>query len=174
MAGLKFKIDGKGAAAKLKALQAATADMRPVYALIGSRIANRIRLCFKMGVDPWGSPWQALKLRKGQPLRDTGRLQRSISSRPDGQGVTVGTNVRYAPVHQFGAEIVPVKAKRLVFPGPNGRLIFAKKVKIPARPFLPLRKGGTTVALPPTWSADVVRALKTYFKGAADKAGAGV
>jgi phage gpG-like protein len=173
VASLLWKVSGKGAAAKLNALQAAAANMQPIFAVIGSRIANRIRLCFKLGIDPWGNPWQALKFRKGQPLRDTGRLQRSIVSKPDASGVTVGTNVLYAPTHQFGAEIFPVKAKRLVFPGPNGRLIFAKKVKIPARPFMPLRRASSVVVLPPSWSEDVVRALKTYFKKAAEAATVG-
>jgi phage virion morphogenesis protein len=169
---LSFKIDDGGARAKLAALQAATSDMRPVYETIGRVLVNRIRLGFKLGVDPWAAPWAALKIRQGQPLRDTGRLQRSITSQPDAQGVTVGTSLRYAPVHQFGATITPKKAKRLVFPGPGGKLIFAKKAVIPARPFLPLRRGQAAVALPPAWSVLVVSALKAYFTKAATKAGA--
>lgn len=169
MAGLLVRIASGGADAKLQALQRAVGDMRPAYALIGARIASRIRLCFKLGADPWGTPWAALRFRRGQPLRDTGRLNRSIVSRADSDGVTVGTGVKYAPVHQFGATIVPRKARRLVFPGPNGQLIFARKVTIPARPFMPLRKGQQVVALPPAWSADVVRALRSYFRGVVEK-----
>lgn len=175
MAKLTYRVNGKGAAAKLNALQAATQDMAPVYRVIGSRIANRIRLCFKLGIDPWGNPWAALKWRKGQPLRDTGLLNRSISSKPDSTGVTIGTNKLQAPVHQFGATIVPKNpGKHLIFPGPFGKgITFAKKVKIPARPFLPLRKGSNVVALPPAWSVEVVRSLKTYFTKAATGAGSG-
>lgn len=172
MAKLVFRVDDSGAKAKLAALAAATSDMRPVYETIGRVLTNRIRLGFKLGIDPWGSPWAKLKLRQGQPLRDTGRLQRSITAQPDAQGVTVGTNLLYAPVHQFGATIAPKKAKRLVFPGPGGKLIFAKKVTIPARPFMPLRRGGSAVVLPPAWSVIAVNALKAYFKNAAEKAGA--
>jgi phage gpG-like protein len=170
MAKILFRVDDGGAKAKLSALQKAANNMAPVYATIGRVLVNRIRLCFKLGIDPWANPWAKLKIRKGQPLRDTGRLQRSIVSSPDAQGVTVGTNLVYAPVHQFGATIEPVKAKRLVFPGPGGKLIFAKKVTIPARPFLPLRRGQAAVALPPAWSVLVVNALKTYFRNAAAKA----
>lgn len=172
MAKLIFRLDDGGAKAKLAALSAAANDMRPAYETIGRVLVNRIRLGFKLGIDPWGSPWLKLKIRQGQPLRDTGRLQRSITSQPDAQGVTVGTSLRYAPVHQFGATITPKKAKRLVFPGPGGKLIFAKKSVIPARPFLPLRRGGSAVVLPPAWSVIVVNALKAYFKNAAEKAGA--
>jgi len=178
LAGTKLKVtvNDAGARAKIKALADSTSNMQPVFATVGSIIRNRIRLCFKLGIDPWGSPWAALKIRKGQPLRDTGRLQASITSRPDSTGVTIGTNlqnngVRYPAVHQFGATIEPKTGKRLVFPGPGGKLIFAKKVTIPARPFLPLTKA-STVALPPDWSAAVTRALRAYFKKETEKVSA--
>lgn len=169
MAKIRIWLQDDGVKAKLAALTKATEDMQPVYATVGRTLAARIRLCFKLGVDPWGNPWQALKFRKGQPLRDTGRLNRSIVSRVDGSGVTVGTNVQYAPVHQFGATIVPKNKPWLVFPGPAGKLVFAKKVVVPARPFMPLRRGEETVALPPDWSARVTAALKDHFQHAAQK-----
>lgn len=167
----KFELNDAQARAKLKALVAAQADMRPVYATIGRAIVSRVRLCFKLGIDPWGNPWAALKIRKGQPLRDTGLLNRSIVANPDASGVTIGTNQQpRAEVHQFGKTILPKNGKHLVFPGPNGRMIFAKKVTIPQRSFFPLKKGQQVVALPPSWSADVTRAIRAYFKNAVDKA----
>jgi len=169
MAKLRIELQDAGVKAKLAALTAATEDLQPAYATVGRVLVNRIRLCFKLSIDPWGNPWQALKFRKGQPLRDTGRLNRSIVSKVDATGVTVGTNLIYAPVHQFGATIVPKNKPRLVFPGPNGNLIFAKKVTIPARPFMPLRRDAETVALPPDWSARVESALRTYFRDAMNK-----
>lgn len=170
MAKIVFKIDDSRAVAKLTLLQKAAPNPQPIYATIGRVLVNRIKLCFKLGIDPWGSPWAALKIRKGQPLRETGLLNRSITSKVDVQGVTVGTNqMPRAAVHQFGATIVPKDAKRLVFPGPSGKMIFAKKVVIPARPFLPLRRSGATVALPPEWSVLVVRAIKSYLKTTAEK-----
>ena len=138
--------------------------MAPVFRTVGSVLVRKINLGFKLGIDPFGNPWTKLKLRKGQPLRDTGRLQRSITAKADAKGVTVGTNVAYARTHQFGATIEPKKAKRLVFQGPGGRLIFAKKVVIPARPFLPLRADAQVAALPPDWSVAVVRAIRNYIK----------
>lgn len=169
MAKITVKANGSKALAKIAALEKAGQNLEPVFSTIGRTLVARVNLCFKLGIDPWGSPWAALKIRKGQPLRDTGLLQRSIVARPDATGVTVGTNKVQAPVHQFGATITPNKAKRLVFPGPSGALIFAKKVTIPARPFLPLRRGAAVVALPPSWSSDVVRALRRYFLSAVEK-----
>lgn len=169
MAKITFRIDDSRAVAKLALLQQAAANPRPVYATIGRVLVNRIRLCFKLGIDPWGNPWAALKMRKGQPLRDTGMLQRSIVSAPDANGVTVGTNKVQAPLQQFGGTIAPKKAKRLVFPGPSGKMIFAKKVVIPSRKFLPLRRYGADLALPPDWALLVIRSIKSYLKTAATK-----
>lgn len=160
---LTVKVDAAGASKKIRALEKALASPVGAYRVIGARLITKIRLCFKLGIDPWGSPWLALKLRKGNPLRDTGRLGASVTAKADDTGVSIGTNLIQAPVHQFGATIVPVKAKRLVFPGPGGKgLIFAKKVVIPARPFLPLTKAGA-VELPEKWRADVINALKAYL-----------
>jgi phage virion morphogenesis protein len=172
MARITAVLDDSRARARIASLDASAGNARPLYAAIGRVLVNRIRLAFRIGIDPFGSPWAALKMRKGQPLRDTGRLERSITSRPDGSGVTVGTNLKYARVHQYGATITPTKARRLVFPGPGGRMIFAKKVTIPARPFLPLRRDAAAVELPPDWSAAVTQALRRYFVTAANKAAA--
>jgi phage gpG-like protein len=221
MAKILFRVDDGGAKAKLAALEGVTQNMAPVFETVGRVLINRIRLCFKLGIDPWNNPWAAIKYRAprvkmraikdaggnvidykqqrdkdgrlvltkvgrgqvaanrsvrgggsaGQPLRDTGRLNRSITSKADGQGVTVGTNVKYAPTHQFGAIIRPKNpSKFLVFPGPDGEKIFAKKVTIPARPFLPLRRNTAVVALPPAWSVLVVNAIKLYFRKEVAKA----
>lgn len=179
--GVRFSINDKAAKAKVAALTKATQYPEEVYRTIGNTVVNRVRMCFRMGIDPWGSPWAPLKIRQGQPLRDTGRLQRSITARPDSTGVTIGTNVSYAPVHQFGAIIRargvgPLQpgatsvgpSRRLVFKGPNG-LIFAKQVTVPARPFLPIRQRAAAVALPPAWSVAVVNSLKGYFRNAINK-----
>lgn len=170
MAGFSFIVDDSRARAKLDRLDALARNPRAAFETVGRALVNRIRLCFKLGIDPWGTPWAALKLRKGQPLRDTGRLNRSITANADNTGVTVGTNLVYARVHQYGATIQPVKARRLAFPGPSGRMIFAKKVTIPARPYLPLRRGIVAAELPPSWSADITRALRAYFIASAEKA----
>ena len=106
-------------------------------------------------------------MRQGQPLRDTGRLRGSISPAADASGVTVGTNINYAAVHQFGATIKPKKAGgRLVFPG-AGKMIFARQVTIPARPFLPLDGNGAAV-LPDIYQRDVITRIRAHFAVAGD------
>jgi phage gpG-like protein len=106
----------------------------------------------------------------GQPLVDTGRLRRSITHKSDATGVTIGTNIKaksgasIAAVHQFGATIKPKNGKRLVFPGPGGGLVFAKRVVIPQRAFLPLPAPGAAVTLPDAWTKSIVRRLRGYLK----------
>jgi len=169
--GITVNLDDSLGQAKIRALEKALANPRPLYATLGRLLVNRIRVLFRLGVDPWGTPWLPLKIRKGQPLRDTGRLQRSVSFTATDEGVSVGTNLRQAALQQFGGTIVPVKAKRLVFKGPAGTVIFAKKVVVPARPFMPLRRFGAPPALPAEWSAAASGAIRAYLDNAASKAG---
>jgi len=104
----------------------------------------------------------------GQPLRDTGRFSRSFTAQADKTGVTVGTKFQtqsgagIARVHQFGMTIRPKRGPFLVFPGPNGGLVFAKKVVVPARPFLPLTPGGE-IKLPQSWANEVTNSLKRFI-----------
>lgn len=145
-------------------------DLHPLMSVIGRTVVSRTQLGFRLGVDPYGTPWKPLRFRKGRPLRDTARLQRSITHVAGSNFVDVGTNVAYGVVHQFGATVEAGKPPHvslggyqtsgspvLVFPGPGGRKIRAKKVVIPARPFLP------TTKLPDAMGDDIVRAINTYL-----------
>lgn len=144
---------------------------------IGASIKSLVNLGFKFGRDPWGNPWAPVKFRTRngklvpgpyQPLRDTGRMQRSIFSIADTSGVTVGLNIKskdgksIGAVHQFGATITAKKGPFLVFDGPNG-LIRTHSVTIPARPFLPIKSPSGPVELPPLWSQAIVGRIKAYL-----------
>ncbi len=197
MGTFKIGVDDAGLQRKLNALQAAADDRVGLYQAIGSALRTRIQLCFKLGIDPWGNPWRPIKFRApagsndkrgrfkptkkgagqiaanasgkaGQPLVNTGAFRNSITSKPDAQGVTIGTNKVQARVHQFGAVIGPKGGGRLVFPGPNGAIVFAKTVTIPARPYLPLRRNDL-VELPPSWSAIVRDRIRAHLLRGIDK-----
>lgn len=68
----------------------------------------------------------------------TGSLLRSL--RVDRRGlpfaVEIGSDLVYAPVHEFGATIRPRKAEYLHFKTRDGAWVRTKEVTIPARPFL--------------------------------------
>lgn len=148
-------------AARLEQMTLNGEDKSRALGALGNVLANRIRLGFRMGRDPWGNPWRPLnpRFRTGQPLRDTDRLQRSITSQVQGDAVAVGTNVRYARTHQYGATILPKNVDYLAFPirASGGGMAFLKSAVIPARPFLPLR--GNRVDLPPAWAQSGLSAM---------------
>lgn len=175
MAKIEIKVSDKKVAAALAEMQHAAESQRALLEVVGRKVANRVRLGFRSGTAPNGQRWKPLRFREGEPLRDTKRLNNSITTRLGDDYVDVGTNVKYGPVHQFGAVIRPKpgfwathskagpgrRPKMLVFKGPHG-LVFAKQVTIPARPFLPLDRAGN-VSLPPDWGADVLSALRRHF-----------
>jgi phage virion morphogenesis protein len=156
--GFEVQIQDGASPTLLKIVQT-MAKPRRLFEQIGADLEAEVALGFNDGADPYGNAWAHPVFRDGQPLRDTGRLMNSITHNADDKGVEIGTNVCYAATHQFGATITAGKASQgsacqpaqgapfLVFPGPGGHPIFAKQVKIPARPFLPTRERG----LPAEW-----------------------
>lgn len=85
---------------------------------------------FEQGGRPtWVRKWDGSRSK----LQGIGRLKSSITKTFDVHTAAVGTNVIYGPIHHFGGDIQPRKAKALAF---NGRVV--KKVTMPARPFLSL------------------------------------
>lgn len=160
MSSLKWEIQSKAVEAKLQKMKLQGADMSGALGAMGGAIANRIRLGFRLGRSPYGNPWKPINpaFRAGQPLRDTGRLQRSITSAVQGDSALVGTNVIYARTHQYGAKIKPVKGKTLRFALAGGGFAFPRGVTIPARPFMPIGPGGG-VELPAAWSKSALTAL---------------
>lgn len=164
LVGLIVKILDAAARKKIERIESKVNDsgFRGLYNAVGSSIANEVRKCFKSGVSPWGDKWDPVA-RGGQPLRLTGRLNRSIQVNATTRYAVVSTNVKYSKVHQFGATIVPIRKKILAFEI-NGRKIFAKKVKIKARPFFPITKNGN-VQWPPFWKEKAIKAAINYIDG---------
>ena len=72
-------------------------------------------------------------------MRQTGQLARSIHGTVNRLGkrvkATLGTNLVYAPTHEYGATIKAKNAPYLKFKIGN-QWVSTKQVKIPARPFL--------------------------------------
>jgi phage gpG-like protein len=63
----------------------------------------------------------------------------------DPRSVSIGSDRKYAAIHQLGG-VIKAKGKALVFML-GGKKIFAKQVKIPARPFFPFTKDGTLIPI---------------------------
>lgn len=137
-------------------------DLRPALMSMGEDIRDFIAERFDLGSDPWGAPWAPLSAvtlsnpRRGtnaQPLRDTGRLANSIQVAVVGSDVLVGTNVPYAPVHQFGQPQGASGRTRRGGPIPWG--------DIPARAFFPIR--GNEFDPPEALADELIETIRSYF-----------
>ena len=94
---------------KLKQLAERGNDITPVLDELGEDEVTRVMLRFENSEAPDGSIWEDLKVRDGKPLMDTGRLYQSVVAHVANDSLQVGTNVSYAPYHQFGTEHIPAR-----------------------------------------------------------------
>ncbi len=86
--------------------------------------------------SPSGAAWKPNRAGTSILQRE-GHLRDSVHHVVEGShAVRWGSGLVYAAIHQTGGTIVPRSAKALVFTGPDGNLVFAQKVRIPARPYL--------------------------------------
>jgi len=159
--------------AVLRTLAGRAGNLKPAFAAIGRSMVVSTQQRMQAQHGPDGKPWPALSAatllaraggrrkafrKDGQTLRKpaarimatakallaSGLLRASLTSNADGGGVEVGTNRIYAAVQQFGAEIHAKDGGLLVFG--NGTM-FARKVTIPARPFLGVDAGDEAMIL---------------------------
>ena len=114
----------------LNELHKRSTKLEPIAKEIGNMILNETELSFENQKSPFGKKWKPNKTKpKNNPnkqiLIKEGMLKRSFTIIASDNEVSVGTNIIYAAIHQFG--------------GKAGR---GKKVTIPARPFMPVSNSG--------------------------------
>lgn len=120
------------------------ARRRGLLRAIGVGLQHTTRDRFERGADPQGRGWAPLHpayaaARRPMPILqqmgDSGGLKGSITFQTASHQVAVGSNKVYAAIHQFGGVIRPNTAKALAFQL-GGHLVRARRVTIPARPYL--------------------------------------
>ncbi len=119
------------------------ANRRSLMASIGDALVSGTSKRFEKGEAPDGTAWEPSRRAQeagGQTLVDTAALMKSIDYAATTDTVMVGTNLPYARIHQEGGTIRPKNKKSLRFKTPGGKVIFAKQVDIPARPYLGVSK----------------------------------
>lgn len=140
MSGVRITIDDADLRAALGRLRRFVADPEPALKTIGQALITSTQERIRNEVSPTGARWPALNpeyaaAKRGTGmLMESGRLVGSFSRQVSGSRLVVGTNVAYAAIHQFGGTIRPKGSALRFFVG--RREIFARKVTIPARPFL--------------------------------------
>lgn len=148
--GLQIAITDREALRMLEGMVARVRNLKPAMKTVGEAIRSSVERNFATQGRPtsWSDSIRAA-IQGGETLSDSGRLRRSFTVRATDNGVSVGTNVKYASTHQFGAKrgefgTVTAQIKEHV------RILAGKKVKvkahtrqmklpwgdIPARPFL--------------------------------------
>ncbi len=110
-------------------------DFAKLHENIGEVLISTTHERFRNGRAPNGSKWKRGLKGTGQTLVLSRLLRNSITKRFSYEGVEVGTNVKYARIHQKGGTIRAKKAKFLRFKV-GSRWAMKKSVKIPARPFI--------------------------------------
>ena len=113
-------------------------NTEPLMEDISRALESETLLRFHFGGRPaWAglSPLTIARRRGGAGaiLQDTGELKRSIKATHTEDTASVGTNLKYAPTHQFGAKMGQY-GHTAKSPIPWG--------DIPARPFIPIDKNG--------------------------------
>jgi phage gpG-like protein len=136
---------------------------------------------FRGSRDPWGRSWEPLAHRLGQPLLDSGRLRASFRpfTKETPTGLRVGTEVAYAAIHQFGGTIERKPGVIERFRGKKGKFVKSKnadkrgvtlasmshgayKIRIPARPMLPIGAGATASLFWRALQAAAKRVVERY------------
>jgi phage gpG-like protein len=93
-----------------------------IWPAVAQMAVSDVKKNFNESHSPDGTPWIPLAhgrpggKGRDKPLQDKGLLYASIQGRANDAGVTIGTNVNYAPIHQFGGVIRPKRAKFLAIP----------------------------------------------------------
>ena len=163
MAGASFKMDMSGMMRSFGSAVAHLTETKELMDEIGEMLVSSTKERFENGEGPDGTSWKPSERAKnegGQTLLQTGTHLRSTITHDAGDDyVVVGTpNETFGAIHQFGGEIVPKGGGRLVFQA-GGKTVFAKKVTIPARPYIGMSDDDMEEA-----KDMVVRFVQTAFK----------
>ncbi|NJR38538.1 MAG: phage virion morphogenesis protein [Leptolyngbyaceae cyanobacterium CSU_1_4] len=126
MAEITVTVDDAAVQAALKRMRGNLTNLRPAMKQIGEYMVFETDENFRGEHDPEGNPWKKLdpdylkwKQRTGKItkiLQLRGRLRKSIVYRAESDRVSIGTNVIYGNIHQWGGK--------------------ARSANLPARPFL--------------------------------------
>lgn len=114
------------------------ADIAAAMAAVGEAIRTSVLERFDTGKDPEGRPWKkSIRAQQdgGKTLVDHRTLSTSIHVESSAKGVEVGTNEKYAAIHQFGGTI-RAKGDGLLKFKIGDQWISKRSIEMPARPYL--------------------------------------
>ena len=122
--------------AMLGKLTGRMANPTPAMRIIGEIVRTSIERNFEAGGRPVKWPLSGrVKSEGGQTLTDKAILRRSFTVRGYRDRAEVGTNVKYAAIHQLGG-VIKAKNKPYLRFKIGKQWIAKKEIVIPARPFM--------------------------------------
>ena len=152
--GFEIKVEIKDEVTKkLNELTSKINDIKPLLNQIGYTLIEQVEENFE-NESFFGEKWTPLttttkrqKEKKGYKkiLQNRGTLAESIDFTIQNNKLILGTNIKYAPIHQFG--------------GVAGK---SHTAKIPARPFLPIKPN--TQELPKETENEILEVIKSFFE----------
>jgi phage virion morphogenesis protein len=151
--GITVRIDTAGAQRSLERLMSNVKDQRAAWEDIGFALERSVDKNFDEEGRPkwaaWNPDYAASRSAGDKIGTDSGQLRRSVSHEADAEGVTIGTNLEYAAIFQFGGKTKPheIKARfaKVLRFLVGGQVVFRQRVmhpgsRHPARPFLKLQE----------------------------------
>lgn len=164
-ATLTVEVPVAGTLENLARLKSALTEPRDLLAQLGEYLLGSTKDRFKAQTDPQGQHWRALsprylaakKRNRDKILTASGLLRDQMAFQIEADAVLVGSNLKYAGIHQFGGTFEIPPRSQHVFRKANSRSgrvrrLFAKKdaegsvaqrvtlpavkISIPARPYL--------------------------------------
>jgi phage gpG-like protein len=141
---MELRIESSGLGRAIKRAIAQTRDLGPLFEDSADILEASTDLRFDTGIGPGGIPWPRSRRaaeQGGKTLVDRGLLRGSMTREVGEKHMEFGVDgqslsAKYADTHQHGRIIRPVRAKKLVFTGAEGGIVFADEVTIPVRPFI--------------------------------------
>jgi phage gpG-like protein len=138
----------------------------------GPALTAKMRAAAKLGINATMAACVREAKTSHAWQNQTGVLEGSIKvadfAREKGATVTGtwgSTDAAYALIHELGGVIVPVRAKALAIPQPDGSVRLVKSVTIPARPYL---RPAADAHYP-----DLAAKIRKAFEGSGEGAGGG-
>ncbi|WP_319201371.1 phage virion morphogenesis protein [uncultured Ilyobacter sp.] len=120
---------------KINTMEKRAINLTPVMKKISIDMKNQTMKNFRQEKDPVGNSWKKNR-RGGKTLTKTSRLKHSIRPAHGDDYAMVGTNVKYARIHQYGGKIKVKNGKYLRFQYAKGKWASKKSVIIPKRTFI--------------------------------------
>lgn len=165
---IALEIKDEGLAAGLARIVAGLRNRTPLARSVASLFAAETEANFAaQGRPRWLGLKPPVKPRRvgGQILQDSGQLANSIAADYGPDFARVGSNKKYARIHQQGGQtaphvILPRNKRALAFGGRVVKRVNHPGSKIPARPYLPADASGN---LQPTAQAGVIRLANEYL-----------